>query len=156
VHYEADVVTHAGALYQARKDTAQTPSGADWVCLARAGRDGLTPTIRGTYDVHEDYKMLDVIAMDGGSFIAKYDNPGICPGRGWQLLSRQGKRGQRGERGERGPTGPKGDQGPPVMPQLVSTKIDEFFNLTVLRSDGSLEIIPLREAFDRYHSEINK
>jgi hypothetical protein len=48
------------------------------------------PTIRGTYDVREDYKMLDIVAMDGGAFIAKHHNPSICPGDGWQLLSPQG------------------------------------------------------------------
>jgi hypothetical protein len=30
--------------------------------------------------------------MHGDSFVAKRDNPGICPGDGWQLLSGPGKR----------------------------------------------------------------
>jgi hypothetical protein len=95
--------------------------------------------------------MLDIVALDGASFIAKHDKPGICPGDGWQLLSRQGRPGREGERG---PAGPKGDKGPPaVVPRLLSSKIDENYNLTILRSDDSLEIIPLREAFERYHSE---
>jgi hypothetical protein len=145
------VVTHAGALWQARGDTVHAPPHADWVCVARAGRDAVTPTIRGTYDVNENYKMLDIVAMDGASFDAKYDSPGICPGDGWQLLSRQGRAGRRGERG---PAGPKGDKGPPaVVPQLVSSKIDEHYNLIILRSDDSREIIPLREAFERYNLE---
>jgi hypothetical protein len=42
------------------------------------------------------------------------------------------------------------------MPQLISTKIDEFFNLSVLRADGSLEIYPLRELLERYHLEVNQ
>jgi hypothetical protein len=92
--------------------------------------------------------------MDGASFVAKRDNPGLCPGNGWQLLSRQGKRGQRGEKGE---TGPRGERGPPVeWPQLVSSEIDENYNLTILRSDNSLEIIPLRLAFERFFSEISQ
>jgi hypothetical protein len=156
VIYQAEFVSHNGQLWQACRDTAQTPGGSDWICVARAGRDGvdaLAPRVRGTYDAHATYEQLDIVAMEGASFIAKRDKPGICPGDGWQLLSRQGKRGQRGERGERGPTGPKGDTGPAVMPQLVSSKIDENYNLTILRSDNSLEIIPLRAAFERYHSE---
>jgi hypothetical protein len=154
VVYQAEFVSHEGALWQAKKDTAQAPGGADWVCVARAGRDAVTPNIRGAFSVDEDYKVLDIVALDGASFIAKNDNPGICPGDGWQLLSRQGRPGREGERG---PAGPKGDKGPPaVVPRLVSSKIDENYNLSILRSDDSLEIIPLREAFERYDSEVNR
>jgi hypothetical protein len=157
VVYQAEFVSHEGALWQARKDTAQSPGGAEWVCVARAGRDALTPTIRGTYDVYAKYQKLDVIVSDGAAFIASKDDPGLCPGDGWQLLSRQGKRGQRGQPGERGPAGPKGDQGPPAeWPQLVSSKIDENYNLTILRSDNSLEIIPLRDAFERFYRETSE
>jgi hypothetical protein len=155
VHYESDVVTHEGALYQAKRDTAQPPGGSDWVCVARAGRDALTPTIRGTYNVYEKYQKLDIIVSDGAAFIASKDNPGLLPGPDWQLLSRQGKRGQRGEKGDPGPRGEKGDQGPAVMPRLVSSEIDENYNLTILRSDNSLEIIPLRPAFERFLLETN-
>jgi chromosome segregation ATPase len=35
VTYEGEVVSYDGALYQARKDTAQIPGGSDWVCVAR-------------------------------------------------------------------------------------------------------------------------
>ena len=56
VHYEADVIAHAGALWQARGDTVHPPPHADWICLAWAGRDAQTPTIRGTYDDCEKYK----------------------------------------------------------------------------------------------------
>jgi hypothetical protein len=154
VVYQAEFVSHEGALWQAKEDTAQAPGGADWVCVARAGRDAVTPNIRGTFSVDEDYKMLDIVAIDGASFIAKYDNPGVCPdSSGWQLLSRQGRPGRKGERG---PAGPKGDKGPPaIVPRLLSSKIDENYNLTILRSDDSFEIIPLREAFERYHSEVS-
>ena len=47
--------------------------------------------------------------MDGAVFIAKCDNPGICPGDDRRLMSRQGKRDRKGEAGERGPKG--GDPG---------------------------------------------
>jgi hypothetical protein len=42
------------------------------------------------------------------------------------------------------------------MPQLLSSKIDENYNLVILRSDDSLEIIPLREGYERYHSETHE
>jgi hypothetical protein len=155
VVYQAEFVTHESALWQARKDTARALGGADWVCVARAGRDGTngrTASVCGTYDAHQTYQELDIVALDGGMFIAKFDNPGLCPGDGWQLVARQGKRGQRGERGERGE---KGERGPAITPKLISTKIDEFFNLAVLREDGSLEIYPLRELVDRYHAMVS-
>jgi hypothetical protein len=50
----------------------------------------------------------------------------------------------------------KGDKGEPgIVPKIISTKIDEHYNLVVLRSGGLLEIIPLREAFERYHAEVS-
>jgi hypothetical protein len=65
VTYQAEMVAHNGALYQARKDTAQAPNGSDWVCVARHGRDAITPTVRGEYDVHESYAALDIVSFDG-------------------------------------------------------------------------------------------
>jgi hypothetical protein len=110
VHYESDVVTDAGALWQARCDTVHAPPHSDWICIARAGRngsDGRSPNPCGTYDFHETYKQLDIVALDGAAFIAQHDNPSICPGDGWQLLSRSppGRRGETGQRGVRGEKG---------------------------------------------------
>ena len=53
VTYQAEMVCHNGTRYQARKDTVQPPGGSDWVCVARHGRDAVTPNVRGNYDVHE-------------------------------------------------------------------------------------------------------
>jgi hypothetical protein len=61
--------------------------------------------IRGTYDSLTTYSYLDVVALNGGSFIALRDRPGDCPGDGWQLLASAGKRGERGVRGPQGPRG---------------------------------------------------
>jgi hypothetical protein len=121
VHHERAVVTHAGALWQARGDTVHAPPHADWICLARTGRngsDGRSPNARGAYDGRQKYERLDIVALDDASFIARRDNPGTCPGDGWQLLSRQGRIGHRGETGERGPRGEKGDcrKGRPCAP----------------------------------------
>jgi len=131
------------------------PTHSDWVCLARAGRDGLTPTIRGTYDAYGTYNKLDIVASDGASFVATRDDPGLCPGDGWQLLSRQGKPGRRGEDGAIGPRGERGEEGPPaVVPKFVSSEIDENYNLIIVRSDDSREVIALRPAFERYYAEV--
>jgi hypothetical protein len=157
VHYVADVIVYAGALWQARGDTVHAPPQADWVCLARAGRDGLTPTIRGTYDAYGKYKKLDIVALDGAAFIAHRDNPGICPGSGWQLLSRQGRPGRRGENGERGPRGEKGEKGE-TGATVVSWQPDpESYRVSPLMSDGKVgPMLELRLLFERYHEEANR
>jgi len=67
--------------------------------------------VRGTFDETAEYRRLDVVALNGGCFIARKDAPGPCPGSGWQLLASQGKRGVAGARGERGERGAKGDPG---------------------------------------------
>ena len=73
ISYRGDVVTHAGATWQARKDTAKEPPHPDWIQLAVAGRDGrdaVSPTVRGTWRADADYRSLDIVARDGGCFIA--------------------------------------------------------------------------------------
>ena len=151
VHYEGDVVAYDGGTFQARRDTGQPPSHADWLCLATAGRDGKSITVRGTFDETADYHRLDVVALNGGSFIALKDTPGPCPGPGWQLLASQGKRGAAGEKGERGPPGPQGDPGLSGA-TIRDWKIDRArYVATPVMSDGSegppLELRGLFEQF---------
>jgi hypothetical protein len=151
VVYQAEFVSHEGALYRAKLDTAQTPGGVDWLCVARAGRDAITPNVRGTFSADETYNQLDIVVSDGAAFIAKYDSPGICPGDGWQLLSRQGRAGRRGETGERGMRGERGVKGEPG-PSIVSWQIDRVhYRASPLMSDGTvgptLELRPLFETF---------
>jgi hypothetical protein len=149
VHYDRDVVTHAGALWQASGDTVHAPPHVDWICLARAGRDGLTPTIRGTYDAYGKYKRLDIVVLDGAAFIARCDNPGICPGDDWQLLSRQGRPRRRGETGERGARGEKGEHGEPGA-TVVSWQLDrQRYRVSPLMSDGKVgPMLELRGLFE--------
>src|SRR5262245_20942331 len=78
---------------QAQRDTGQAPLHSDWICLAAPGRDGRSVTVRGTFDEAADYQRLDIVAFNGGSFIALKDAPGSCPGPGWQLFASPGKRG---------------------------------------------------------------
>lgn len=135
VHHEGVVVTFDGATYQAQRDTGKAPPHDDWICIAASGRDGedgRSITVRGTYSEANEYSALDVVALNGGSFVAKSDDPGPCPGPGWQLLASQGKSGKPGERGVPG-RGDRGEAGPPV----VAASIDDNGLLTLLNADGS-------------------
>ena len=155
VSYRGDVVTHAGGTWQARKDTGKEPPHPDWIQLAvpgrdgRDGRDAISPTVRGTWRADATYKFLDVVALNRGSFVAKYDNPGPCPGDGWQLLVSAVK-GERGQRGDRGPSGPPG---PPIA--IASWVIDRVsFTATPVMTDGSEgPPLELRGLFEQYQTE---
>jgi hypothetical protein len=149
VVYQAELIAHDGALWQAKCDTAQKPGGADWVLIARAGRDAVTPTIRGTYSVDEKYRQLDIVAQDGGAFIARKDNPGICPGPDWQMIAQRGKRGRSGVTGPRGAPGEKGAPGKDGG-SLYSWQIDRrAYRVSPLMSNGivgpMLELRPFYE-----------
>lgn len=135
VHREGEVVTHEGGTYQANRDTGKAPPHADWTCLAAPGRngaDGRSLVVRGTHSEDAEYSALDLVAMNGGSFIAKRDNPGPCPGDGWQLVASQGKAGKPGDRGAPGPAG-RGEPGSPV----IAASIDGNGLLTLVNGDGS-------------------
>ena len=147
IYHEGAIVAFAGGTWQAQRDTARVP-GQDWVCLASAGHSF---TVRGTFNETAEYHRLDVVALNGGSFIALKDAPGPCPGPGWQLIASQGKRGVAGEKGERGPPGPRGDVG--LSGATISGwKIDrEKYVATPLMSDGRdgppLELLGLLRQF---------
>jgi len=155
VHYEGDVVTRAGATYQATKDTADEPgSSKDWVCLARAGVDGRSPVVRGLFRDEETYGYLDMVALGGSTFIAKKDNPGPCPGAGWQLMVSQGKAGPKGERGLAGERGERGLPGVSAA-TIVDWQIDrETFTAVPIMSDGREgKALPLRPLFEQFQLE---
>jgi hypothetical protein len=79
VTYETRLVCYEGSVFQAKKDTTQRPGGSERVCLVlarRDGRGGITPSVRGPYDVRKKYAHLDIV-FDGTGFIARYDNPGL-------------------------------------------------------------------------------
>jgi hypothetical protein len=151
VYYEGDVVTYDGGTFQARRDTGQAPSHQDWICLATAGRDGKTIAVRGTFDQSASYRRLEVVALNGGSFVALKDAPGPCPGPGWQLIASQGRRGAAGEKGERGERGSQGNPGLSGA-TIRDWKIDRArYVATPIMSDGSegppLELRGLFEQF---------
>ena len=155
VYYAGDVVAYDGGTFQAMCDTGQPPSHAHWICLATSGRDGKSIAVRGTFDQSVSYRRLDVVALNGGSFIALKDAPGPCPGPGWQLIASQGKRGAAGENGERGPPGPRGDAGASGV-TIREWKIDRTrYVATPIMSDGSEgPPLELRALFEQFISEV--
>jgi hypothetical protein len=152
VHYEGDVVVHLGATWQALRDTGRAPPhGDDWICLAAAAS---TPTIRGTYDAEARYQHLDIVAQGGSSFIARKNEPGACPGPGWQLIAsagRPGRTGPIGRTGERGETGDKGDTGPVIL----DWEIDRAsYHAVPIMSDGARgPPLALRPLFEQFYQE---
>ena len=148
VHYEGEVVTHAGATWQADRDTGKEPPHDDWRCLAAAGRDGRTPEFRGLFAAGEEYRELDVTMLDGNSFVAVRDDPGPCPGDGWKLLSMRGKPGKPGQTGDRGERGEKGAPGEP----LISAEVRDDGTILYTNGDGSTveaDLYPLLEKVQR-------
>jgi hypothetical protein len=104
------------------------PPGAD----GKDGIDGRSFIIRGTWSETETYSELDVVALNGASFAAKIDAPGVCPGVDWQLIASQGKRGNPGERGAVG----KGERGMPGV-SAMAMDVDDQGLLTLTNADGS-------------------
>jgi hypothetical protein len=151
VFHENDVVTFAGSTYQALRDTARVPTTQDWRCLVAGGNDGRGFVVRGTYDSNAEYHYLDVVALNGSSFVALKNSPSLCPGDDWQLLASRGSRGHRGESGERGIMGMRGEPGLGA-PLIRAWEIDRArYTATPIMSDGSrgptLELRALYEQF---------
>jgi hypothetical protein len=157
VTYEAQVVSYDGASYQALQDTAQTPGGSDWVCIARSGRDGcdgLTLNVCGTFDAYKTYARLDVVEFDGSSFVALRDDPGIPGDDGWQILCNRGNRGAIGEVGPRGRKGERGARGE-ATPTIILWTIDrKRYRAIPTMSDGKVGApLELRELFEQFVEE---
>ena len=160
VHYGGTVVAFDGAMFQALTDTGRAPDTPDWICLATSGRDGRDGTdgadgrslrVRGTYKAGETYAALDVVALNGGSFIARRDDPGECPGDGWQTVAMVGKKGPQGPQGERGERGANGAPGK-AAPEIVGWDVDqETLELRAVFSDQMRSSpLDLRPLFAQY------
>jgi hypothetical protein len=149
IHYEGEIVAFAGGTYQAQCDTACAPGSQDWICLAVAGAGF---TVRGTYVSNEKYTHLDVVMVNGSSFVALKDNPGPCPDSGeWHLLASRGSRGQRGAEGARGSMGLRGERGA-AAPTIQSWFLDRArYTVTPMMSDGSIgPSLELRGLFEQF------
>jgi hypothetical protein len=91
---------------------------------------------------------------DDASYIARRDDPGICPGDGWQILSRSGRRGPVGESGPRGRKGERGARGE-ATPTIINWTIDRVhYRAIPTLSDGKPGApLDLRPLFEAYHVE---
>jgi hypothetical protein len=108
----------------------------------------------GIYDAYEKYQRLDVVVYEGASYIARRDNPGLCPGDGWQLLASRGKAGDKGQPGPPGKKGERGERGE-ATPTIVSWQIDRaHYRAVPTMSNGKPgPPLDLRPLFEAYHEE---
>jgi len=95
-----------------------------------AGAEGRSFAIRGTWNPAGAYHALDVVMLNGASFAARVDDPGPCPGEGWQMMAAQGGKGKPGE------AGPRGERGLPA-PVPTALEVDPEGMLTLRLADGS-------------------
>src|SRR5262245_28978531 len=96
-----------GATGEPGPEGPQGLTGADGARGERGlpGVDAKPWRHRRSYEPARLYEQGDVVAHDGGSWLALQDDPGDLPGAGWAQLT---VRGQRGKPGDRGPPGPEG------------------------------------------------
>jgi Collagen triple helix repeat (20 copies) len=157
VHYRSEVVTSQGGTWQAKCDTARAPPHEDWIMLAAPGRHACNPKITGTYREDQTYSYLNIVALGGSSFIARCDDPGVCPGEGWQLIASAGKPGKPGQKGDKGDVGLKGERGAVGVcsPYFQSWKINrESYEVVAVLSDGTeSHALDLRILFEQYDKE---
>jgi Collagen triple helix repeat (20 copies) len=102
-----------------------------------AGQNARQWCHRRNYDVAQVYDDGDVVAHDGGSWLALHDEPGPLPGAGWAQLTVRGQRGKPGDKGERGPAGPPGRG---IVDVAIAANGEE---LVFEFSDGVYRSIPL-------------
>jgi hypothetical protein len=100
---------------------------------------------------------MNIVALNGSSFLARVDDPGPCPGEGWQLIASAGKQGKPGPKGDPGEPGARGERGLPGQPAptVLGWKIDRAsYSVTLIMSDNSeVEPLPLRALFEQFDSE---
>lgn len=134
VYFEGEVVTKDGSVFQAIRTTGKQPGHDDWNCIVMGGTtgaDGKSPEPRGLFDAESEYNFLDIVMLNGASFIAKRDNPGSCPGAGWNLLAGPGKQGKPGL------PGAKGERGLTSVSSVRAVDVSEDGLLVVANSDGT-------------------
>ena len=87
---------------------------------------------RRLYDPQAAYEAGDVVAHDGGSFVALQDDPGPMAGKGWAQLAARGARGKPGERGAPGLQGREGREG-----RGIDDITDDGETMIVTLTDGT-------------------
>jgi hypothetical protein len=149
-----ETFAHAGAFWQAVRNTGSEPKdGPDFLCISApgaAGENGRGFNLRGTWSPAKTYHELDVVAHNGGTWIARQDGAGVCPGQDWQCGSMPGKRGPAGE-------SIKGDPGPRGELAIVDLKVspdDKSYRIAVVTADGAMSPwFDLRVLFERFAAE---
>ena len=130
------------------KDGEPGPPGADSTVPGPPGPPGKSLNGQRTYSDKETYGALDVVGLDGSTFFALRDDPGPCPGDGWQSLSLRGRAGPPGPRGEKGERGAVGPAGQPA-PRMVKATIDADLVQTFLFEDGSVMTCDFYQPFSQ-------
>ena len=75
----------------------------------------VAPVPKGEYSETTQYNKLDIVSMNGESWISKKPVRGVKPGTdpdSWTQLAQKGDTGPKGDTGETGPKGDTGDTGP--------------------------------------------
>jgi hypothetical protein len=93
---------------------------------------------------------------DGCAYIARSDSLGLCPGEGWEPLSKRGKQGRRGDtRGPQGEKGAKGDKGDDAL-EIVNWHVDPVnYRAVPFMSNGRPgKPLELRALFERFLEEV--
>jgi hypothetical protein len=151
-----EMFASGGALWQCRKNTGQPPQdGEFWICVSAPGRDGESGKglrTRGLYRKDGNYKENDLVVHNGGSWIARRDGAGPCPGDDWQVGSLPGKR---GETGERGLPGPKPDIAAIEKAMSISSwTAGDDYAVTPMHANGqSGATLDLRPLFEKFFAE---
>ena len=110
--------------------------------------------MRGVYRSGERYQVLDIVSKNGGSFIARRDDPGECPGDGWTNLSLPGKRGAEGPvgpKGDKGDQGARGDAAPTILEWVLD--YDNYRAIPVMSDGSPALVLELRGLFERFFDE---
>jgi hypothetical protein len=117
-------------------------------------RSGRAMRVRGTFDEAARYEQLDVVAVNGSSFVATRDNPGRCPGEHWQLLASAGSRGARGFPGPRGERGERGEPAPAGATFKMFHLDPKDYTLSAIMSDGKMHSVSLRKLFEQFVNDV--
>src|SRR5262249_54212137 len=112
------------------------------------------PRICGTHSENKIYLQHDIVAKNGGSYIARRDNASTCPGPDWQQLTQPGKTGAKGERGFAGARGPQGESGKTFRTWKID--VENFVAIPLMDNGEQGPRLYLRQFFQRYHDETNQ
>ena len=120
----------------------------------------VAPIYKGVYDETTAYNSLDIVELNGSSYIARKSVTGVTPGTddtSWGLIANQGPKGEKGDQGPKGDRGPQGSMGPAgdkgdkgdIGPQGPAGKDGIDINLENIVDIDSSQIINGVKTFNR-------